>query len=110
MALDPLDFKNWIHVLHGKLICYEPGLFDENCPEDVEWLDDFAKRLYVHPFLQTVYGENSYVLIEQLSDGSLHSSIADLTCLPDDFQRDLRGASDEYRSRTGRMFFDEVEE
>lgn len=106
---DVVTVDDFIHVIDGKLVCYESNQFDWENPEDKKKLLDFVKILYETEELAAEYGVDSYVLIEYHREyhHSIFPSVASMKCLPENVQEKMRGALDEYKRRTGRKVFGE---
>lgn len=73
-----VDIDGWVHVIGGKVICFQPDVYDLNNPEDVKDLLEFAERLYVVPWLKPMYGGQTICYLNKSPDGSIYHGMGDL--------------------------------
>lgn len=51
-----VDIDDYVHVVDGKVVCYEPDTMDFEDENQVSDFFDIVAQLFVHPLLQEKYG------------------------------------------------------
>ena len=94
-----VDINDYIHVIDGKVICYEPNTIDFESEEQVKNLLDIATNLYQNGFYTEEYGhENTrFVISGSKTCVEKYGNIDDMTHFPLKLKKKVRAAMDEYK-------------
>lgn len=94
-----VDINDYIHVIDGKVICYESNTIDFGSEEQVKNLLDIATNLYQNGFYTEEYGhENTrFVISGSKTCVEKYGNIDDMTHFPSELKKKVRIAMDEYK-------------
>lgn len=86
-----LDIDGYAHIVNGKLMCFEPDLYDVNDPEHRKELFRIADALYTDKWTLPLYGKNTVYAIKYPFRGDMH-----LIHMPVSTQRAVRECGHKY--------------
>lgn len=96
-----IDIDGYVHVVNGKVICFEPDVYDLNNPDDVEILLDFVSYISNPDNHEcTWFGDSNTIHLRSLYKNDCKKvvlGIGHFNCLEDDVKERVRSAVDEYR-------------
>lgn len=58
-----VDIDDYVHVIDGKVICYEPNTIDFTDKDQVNDFFDMIAKVFTHELLQARYGKNNTCVI-----------------------------------------------
>ena len=100
-----IDIDGYVHVVNGKVICFEPDVYDLNNPDDVEILLDFVSYISNPDNHEcTWFGDSNTIYLRSLYKNDCKKvvlGIGHFNCLEDDVKERVRSAIDEFRGGTG---------
>lgn len=83
-----VDIDGYVHVVNGKVICFEPGVYDLNNPEDVDALVLLADDMSGEDTRFLPAGNDTILFVDKGEhDRELIMTIGDLRGMPDECQR-----------------------
>ena len=92
------DINGFVHVVCGKVICFNNDVIDLLDEKDRADLMDFARHLYVDQDLLPRYGENTVCILVPSDRASEHGLVCQesIKSLPSDMQETIRRAHHGY--------------
>ncbi len=98
-----VDINGYVHVINGKVICFEPDVYDLNNPEDVKYLCDWTKDMWNDEYLRKKYNDDTLAYVEKSSDGtqnivSTGSITVYFKSVSEDVSKKVKAAIEEYHS------------
>lgn len=96
-----VDIDDYVHVINGKVICYEPDTIDFESEEQVKNLLDIATNLYKNGFYTEEYGhENTrFVISGSKACVEKYGNVDDMTHFPSDIMAKVRAAIAAYENQ-----------
>lgn len=92
-----VDIDGYVHVINGKVVCFEPNVFDLKDIQDVKNLVDLSASLFVSEIRPAIYGEDTMAVIKRHPDGVRRIlSMSCITGLPESLQQKVRCAVREF--------------
>lgn len=86
-----VDIDGYIHVINGKVICFNQDVYDLNNPEDVKSLFELLERLFSSPHLKPIYGDQTMYYFEPDSDvDGIYLGMGDINVFLTNFSEDVQ--------------------
>ena len=97
-----VDIDDYVHVIDGKVICYEPDTIDFESEEQVKNLLDIATNLYKNGFYTEEYGTGNtrFVISGSKEYVEKYGNIDDMTHFSSELMEKVRKAVNEYKNRS----------
>ena len=96
-----VDIDDYIHVIDGKVICYEPGVINFHNTEHVASFFRFVDRLFNcdEPFLQECRGKgNTRAILQGAEDNIVKTlGLAHISDFPPEIMEKVKAAVEEYK-------------
>ena len=100
-----VDIDGYVHVVNGKVICFEPDVYDLKNPDDVEILLDFVSYISNPDNHEcTWFGDSNTIHLRSLYKNDCKKvvlGIGHFNCLEDDVKERVRRVVDGFRGGTG---------
>lgn len=85
------DIDGYIHVINGKVLCFNQDVYDLNNPEDVKSLFELLERLFSSPHLKPIYGDQTMYYFEPDSDvDGIYLGMGDINVFLTNFSEDVQ--------------------
>lgn len=92
-----VDIDGYVHVINGKVVCFEPEAIDLTDEEELKGLLDFVSYAFTTNAFRPVHGKNTMIMLNRnLLNGRMIVWPDNMECLPDDLLRKARLLVDEY--------------
>ena len=86
-----VDIDGYIHVINGKVICFNPDVYDLNNPDDVKSLFELLESLFSSPHLKPIYGDQTMYYFEPDSDvDGIYLGMGDINVFLTNFSEDVQ--------------------
>lgn len=86
-----VDIDGYIHVINGKVICFNQDVYDLNNPDDVKSLFELLERLFSSPHLKPIYGDQTMYYFEPDSDvDGIYLGMGDINVFLSNFSEDVQ--------------------
>lgn len=86
-----VDIDGYIHVINGKVICFNQDVYDLNNPDDVKSLFELLERLFSSPYLKPIYGDQTMYYFEPDSDvDGIYLGMGDINVFLTNFSEDVQ--------------------
>lgn len=60
-----VDFGDFVHLVDGKVICFEPGVYDLSDERQLEYLFNLADALYVSKLYPNYFGRDNVCVVSK---------------------------------------------
>lgn len=92
------DIDGYVHLVHGKVICFEKGLYDLDSQDDVDALVALSETLYEEKGLERRYGRDTVCELRRFGADGARSIpiIRHIKDLPQHVQEAIRGVCHEH--------------
>lgn len=99
-----VDITDFVHVIDGEVVYYEPDSIDFDDEEQVRNLFGIVADIPINPFLQKGCGKDNtcIVIVGVKSDSRKWVSTEYLSSLPQDVLKKVRAEVAEFQKRSGR--------
>ena len=102
-----VDIDDYVHVIDGKVICYEPDTIDFESKEQVKNLFGMVSKLFVHELYPERYGHGNtrLVIAGDKTNVRKHVHVEGMHHFPLELKEKVKVASDEYENRAGNKVY-----
>lgn len=86
-----IDIDGYVHIVNGKVVCFEPDVLDIWEAEEMDELKGFLSGAFTTDDFPPIYGENTMIVIcKNYENQRRIASMENMECLPEDVLERVR--------------------